>query len=453
MRVGPGADRAGAHACLLAAVADPAQPASESPPDPDGGDRGPGQERAGGDDQACHQDRAQSLLDEGDERVEQGGRGVGGQPTGRHAVQVDAAEDEQPGGEHQHRRGEAEAGADQRAAAAAGGEHAEGQQQQREYRQHDLQVVDQPVAGLCLDQVLGREQRQRRVDGWDLADEAEAALDQVLLDDVDERTQVQDNLAVLDADRAAALAGERLHQFLVDKGVGLDPGLGEPRARHDLVDLAVNESGGPAGDRRGLRLEQRAESGQPAARQLGGGLVGVTGHVEPGGDLGRDLVGQGILDRRVVDERLHGRHVAASVADLVGRPDGQHRDRRQHAADHDEDRRHQGPPAQPPPTGRTSWLSAQLAWFGLLAGSRACGCRARLAAGIRQGLPPPGFRGSLLHLPLPSRHSTADAPSQSPWLCQDTAHPLWVNPGWLVHRSGRRLGLACRHAHPHQPRA
>ena len=92
------------------------------------------------------------------------------------------------------------------------------------------------------------------------------------------------------------LAGERLHQLLVDKGVGLDPGLGEPRARHDLVDLTVNESGDPTGDRRAHRLEQRPGFGQPAAGESGRGLIGATGHVEPGGDLGRDLVGQGILD-------------------------------------------------------------------------------------------------------------------------------------------------------------
>ena len=118
----------------------------------------------------------------------------------------------------------------------------------------------------ALTRYLAENRRQRRVDGRDLADEAEAAVDQVLLDDVDERAQVQDDLAVLDADRAAALAGEHLHQFLVDEGVGLDPGPGEPRARHDLADLAVNGSGDPAGDRRGYRLEQRADFGQSAAQ-------------------------------------------------------------------------------------------------------------------------------------------------------------------------------------------
>ena len=155
------------------------------------------------------------------------------------------------------------------------------------------------------------------------------------------------------------MAGERLHQLLMDNGVGPDPSLREPRARHDLVDLAVNEPGGPAGERGGHRLEQSADSGQSAARERGRGLIGVTGHIQPGGDLGGDLVGHGILNRRIVDQRLHGRYKAASVADLAGHPDGQHRDRRKQTADHDQDRAHQGPPAKAPTAGRPSRLPGQ----------------------------------------------------------------------------------------------
>jgi hypothetical protein len=116
----PRPHRAGAQAGLLAAVADPAQSARERLPDPDGGHRRPGQERAGDDDQARDQDRAHSLLDEPDERVEQGRSGVGGQHIIRPTAQVDAAEDQQPGGRHQHRRSEAQAGADQGTAAPPG---------------------------------------------------------------------------------------------------------------------------------------------------------------------------------------------------------------------------------------------------------------------------------------------------------------------------------------------
>src|ERR1035441_5422530 len=81
---------------MLAAAPDPAQSVRESLPGPDRGHRRPGQERAGGDDQAHHQDRAERFLDEPDERVEQGGSGISGQLATRHAAQVDAAEDQQP---------------------------------------------------------------------------------------------------------------------------------------------------------------------------------------------------------------------------------------------------------------------------------------------------------------------------------------------------------------------
>ena len=189
------------------------------------------------------------------------------------------------------------------------------------------------------------------------------------------------------------LAGERLHQLLVHEGVGLDPGPGEPRARHDLVDLAVNGSGDPAGDRRGHRFEQRTEFGQSAGRQRGLGLTGISVYVEPGGDLGRDLVGQGILDRRIMDQRLHRGHVAAGVADLVGRPHGQHRCRRQHAAEHDEDRSHPGSPAEAPTPGRARWLLEQVASFILRAGRRRCCRRPSLGAVIRQDYLPPAARG------------------------------------------------------------
>ena len=53
------------------------------------------------------------------------------------------------------------------------------------------------------------------------ADQREPALDQILLDDVDERAQVEDDLPVAGADRAAALPGQHLHHLLVGDGVDL----------------------------------------------------------------------------------------------------------------------------------------------------------------------------------------------------------------------------------------
>src|SRR6202034_1581475 len=140
----------------------------------------------------------------------------------------------------------------------------------------------------------------------------------------------------------------------------LDPRVGKPLARNDLVYLAVNEPGDRAGDRRAERLEQHA-----VARQVLGGeqvrvLIGVPDHIEVAGDLERDLVGQRILDRRIVDQRLNIGDIAAGVGDLIGAPYAQHGQRREHAADHDEHNGDRSTPADPPSATRAILLAAEL---------------------------------------------------------------------------------------------
>ncbi len=66
------------------------------------------------------------------------------------------------------------------------------------------------------------------------------------------------------------------------------------------------------------------------------------------GDLVGDLVGQDVLDRRVVDQRLHGGHVPAGVGHLVAGPYADHRYRSEHAAEHDQHDGDRGPPAEVP---------------------------------------------------------------------------------------------------------
>jgi hypothetical protein len=51
--------------------------------------------------------------------------------------------------------------------------------------------------------------------------------------------------------------------------------------------------------------------GQPVAVELGSGLIDGPGYVEVTDYLVRDLVGQYVLDRWVVDQRLHGRRPPA----------------------------------------------------------------------------------------------------------------------------------------------
>ena len=216
----------------------------------------------------------------------------------------------------------------------------------------------------------------------------EAALDQVLLDQVDERAEAEDDLPVADADRAAALPGQRLDQLLVHRGVGLDPDPGELRARHYLVHLAVNESGDRAADRRAEGLQQRPDPRQSMAGQQAGGLIGVRGHVEVGGDLGRDLVGERVLDGRIVDQRLHVGHVTAGARDLVSGPDGQHRERSQQAADHDENDRDRGPPADVRAAGGRSVCSVLTSARSRSSSARSSGLRLEPATAGPPAAPP-----------------------------------------------------------------
>ena len=81
-------------------------------------------------------------------------------------------------------------------------------------------------------------------------------------------------------------------------------------------------------------------------------------------DLVGDLVGQGVLDRRVVDQRLNGRYVAAGVGNLVAGPYADHGDQREHAAEDDEHDGDGSPPAEAPPVTRDSGLGVELGGFG-----------------------------------------------------------------------------------------
>ena len=56
-----------------------------------------------------------------------------------------------------------------------------------------------------------------------------------------------------------------------------------------------------------------------------------------------------VLDRRVVDQRLHGRHPPAGIGNLVASPDAEHCDRSEYAAQNDEHDGNGGSPAEAPP--------------------------------------------------------------------------------------------------------
>ena len=158
----------------------------------------------------------------------------------------------------------------------------------------------------------------------------------------------------------------------------------EPEVRHLGYELVRVCMIGGRSDPTLQVMAERPDTRQPMAGQLAGGLIGVRGHVEVGGDLGRDLVGERILDGRIVDQWLHGGHVTAGARDLVSGPDGQHRERIQQAANHDENARDRSPPADVRPAAWPGPLGVRRAEPGafefgalVLAGAGACPGRSR----------------------------------------------------------------------------
>ena len=194
----------------------------------------------------------------------------------------------------------------------------------------------------------------------------------------------------------AAATRQHRDERLAGHPVHLHPRVRHPRAGDDLVDAAVHESGDPAGQRSRHALQQRADPGQALLRQLGSRLIGQALHVDPGDDLAGDLVGEGVLDSRILDQRLHVGDIPAGVRDLVRRPHRHHRQRRQHAAEDDQQRRDRRPPAAPAPdrlpgpVTRLGRFRVRSFPFGVLAGAGAqtCGRLAVTHVGAGHGSPP-----------------------------------------------------------------
>jgi hypothetical protein len=194
--VGPLADRPGGYSLALAEEAEPGQPRPQRRPRPDRRGGGPGEVRPDGDDKPHRQHDTQAHLEEVQECVVHRGGGVPGKHVRGHALEIDAAGDQQADGEDKHGRGQPEAGADQRAPAAPRDPYPGPEKDERNDGQHDLERGDQPVERLGLAEVLRLEQRYGRRYRRDVVCQREPARHQVLLGRGDERTEVQDDLAV-----------------------------------------------------------------------------------------------------------------------------------------------------------------------------------------------------------------------------------------------------------------
>ena len=99
------------------------------------------------------------------------------------------------------------------------------------------------------------------------------------------------------------LAGQGGHQLGVGDPVGLHPGVGEGVTLDDVGDLGAGEALEAVGDRprQGLELGGQPRGHAPlrqGVHHLGGQLLDV----DVAEHLGGDLVGDGLLDRRVVGQ-------------------------------------------------------------------------------------------------------------------------------------------------------
>ena len=216
-----------------------------------------------------------------------------------------------------------------------------------------LRVFSSRYPCLRLDQVLGGEQGQRRVDVGELGDDREPLVGQVALDHVDERAEVQHHLVVADRDRAIALTRTgpsptgRAPAVLTCTHNRATCGLATILATWVWMKPYTALASCPE------KLFSSAPTrGSPRCVSAPAACVGQPLHIEPGGDLAGDVVREGALDRRVVDERLDVGDVAVGVGHLVGGPHGEHRERREQASHDDEHRRDRAPPAEVGSGGR-----------------------------------------------------------------------------------------------------
>jgi len=241
----------------------------------------------------------------------------------------------------------------------------DGQQHERDHREPVPQGVEQVEGAAGAGDVGRLEQHEGLVDRRDPLGQGEPLSDQLLLDRLDERPQVEGDGVVLDRHRPTTLAGQGLDQRLVRHPVGLHPGVLERLALDDPLDLGADKALHAVGDRAGQPLQRRGGlGGQPAALHAGAQRVHHLGgerlDVDVGEDLGGDLVGDGLLDRGIRGQRRHRRYVPVGVGDLVAGPNRHPGERGQHTAEHDQQDRHDAPPPLAPAGPGGPWGGRRL---------------------------------------------------------------------------------------------
>ena len=207
-----------------------------------------------------------------------------------------------------------------------------------EDRQHPPQRVEQAHGRLRALQAARVDELELQPSGVDghVVEDGDATVVELAAYTVDERREVEDDLALFRRDELTA-AGERLVDLRVREPVDLFPQRTEAIRLQEVEDRVLGEVLQRVGQRTG-------EEGDPT-RQF---LLGQGLDVDVLEERVRETHRNGLEDLLVLGERRDGVHVAVGVEQIVVQPQRHHRDRCQHAAEHDENDRQDAPPPRYP---------------------------------------------------------------------------------------------------------
>ena len=207
-----------------------------------------------------------------------------------------------------------------------------------EDRQHPPQRVEQAHGRLRALQAARVDELELQPIGVDghVVEDGDATVVELAAYAVDERREVEDDLALFRRDELTA-AGERLVDLCVRESVDLFPQRTEALRLQEVEDRVLGEVLQRVGQRTG-------EEGDPT-RQF---LLGQGLDVDVLEERVRETHRNGLEDLLVLGERRDGVHVAVGVEQIVVQPQRHHRDRCQHAAEHDENDRQDAPPPRYP---------------------------------------------------------------------------------------------------------
>jgi len=255
----------------------------------------------------------------------------------RHAEICRSAEREQ-GGHDRHRDDEPEPPPHQRAAPVTRQCERHCEQHEDEHDEHDAQPVEQVYSTAGLLELTGVEELDLEVLLLlgETVEHGDAAFVESLHDLVDDRREVEDDLAILDGD-VLSFVGQSFDHASVRTPVGIPPHGRELLGRESPLGGVVHEG-----------LHTRADWTGEELRSFRERVLRLSLDVDRREEAVGGAVGHHVGDRLVRRQRRNRVDVLVGVEDEVADPDRQPRQRHQHHA-HDHEDRDQGasPPRQP----------------------------------------------------------------------------------------------------------